>query len=231
LGIKGVTCAILLDDNAFYTGSIDSTLKKWDIASGECLDSSYIGSSVVCLTRTKDKSKVVFGNSDGSTEFRTKEELKILSTLFIHSDPVYCICQLEDGSFVSGSYKELSRWSENGTVLQTFNHSQRQRVRQVIGMNGGAVIVSAADDILKVWDVATGELLCTLSDHGNEVVGLIKLSEDMFISGSRDKTMRVWYENKCIETIHTEEAILAMTRLGDFIVTDHTGRLEVRRLK
>jgi len=133
-----------------------------------------------------------------------------------------------NGSFASGSNTTVTIWNVDGKVLQTFNHAFR--VDQVIELKRGGVIVSAAYSI-KMWDVSTGVCLHTLIDFTTRITGLIKLSEEVFLSGSTDKTIRVWDETGCLETIHTSHKITAMSRSGDYIITTSRGLLQIRQLK
>src|SRR5690242_3504174 len=58
----------------------------------------------------------------------------------------------------------------------------------------GRFAVSASwDKTLKVWDLATGQTLCTLEGHTSGVCGVAVTSDGRFaISASNDKTLKVW---------------------------------------
>ena len=53
---------------------------------------------------------------------------------------------------------------------------------------------TSKDNTVKVWDVATGQLLSTLSQHTGPVntIAFHPLSDDILVSGSDDKTLRFW---------------------------------------
>jgi WD40 repeat protein len=47
--------------------------------------------------------------------------------------------------------------------------------------------------MIRLWDAATGELKSTLKDHSGNVMGLaMSPNGQFFVSGSLDRTARVW---------------------------------------
>lgn len=58
-------------------------------------------------------------------------------------------------------------------------------------------IVSSADDrTVKVWNLESGERLCTLRDHQDGVTCL-QFNDERIVSGSYDKTVKVWDFTLC----------------------------------
>ena len=55
----------------------------------------------------------------------------------------------------------------------------------------GVVVTACRDEEVRVWDLASGELLCTYSGHFEEVTGLVVLGERV-VSVSIDGTLRRW---------------------------------------
>ncbi|KAK5163621.1 uncharacterized protein LTR77_010570 [Saxophila tyrrhenica] len=65
-------------------------------------------------------------------------------------------------------------------------------VRDVVVVERAGVVVTACrDEIVRVWDVATGKLVCTYEGHFEEVTGLA-VWESEVLSGSIDGTVRKW---------------------------------------
>jgi len=235
-----VMCAVEKDRNSIITGSIDKTIIVWDTSTFELLDTINVGRVIYCLMKTNDSTKIVYGLSNGVIGFRESSNLDLISSFKCHTRSVLCLCELEDGSFVSGSEdKTLKRWNSEGTVLQSFaGHSSP--VRHVIELNNNT-IVSGTDDFLKIFQVSSGRCTHTLTPHSSFLSGLVKLSKDKFVSGSYDKTIRMWNNRgDPLETVRAEHDIEKMLRLGDMLVTANTvrvrglfddpARLEIRRL-
>lgn len=64
-------CAMEKDDNTFLTGSTDNTIKVWNTDNCKCLKSFRLGSSVYCMTITKDKTRFLCDptRNSGSEEY------------------------------------------------------------------------------------------------------------------------------------------------------------------
>ena len=58
----------------------------------------------------------------------------------------------------------------------------------------GQFLVSGGDDgILKIWDLASRELLATLSEHTSKICAIAFVPDsNTFVSSSADQTIRVW---------------------------------------
>jgi len=143
----------------------------------ECINSVDTQVKVNVLQRTKNKF-MVCGLDNETVEFRRLNDLEVISAFSV---PARCtICELTDGSFVSGSYEHhMKRWDIHGTVLQTFDHSG---VKHVIELKSD-IIVSGTSDSVKVWKVSTGECL-QVSTHNPYRATLEKLSDDLFLFNS-----------------------------------------------
>jgi len=233
-----ILCALMLDDNTLVTGATDRTIMVWNIPTLQCLNVIKFDTEVCCLVGTKDQSMVMCGLGDGRIEFRSRTtDLELKSTISLYDDyddSIYCIYELRDGSFVSGTHSILKRCDATGAVIRNYL-GHKQWINHIIGLKSDAVLVSADQYTIRMWDVSTGECLRILTDHTDAIRGLMKLSENVFASVSRDKTIRVWSKAGCIETIRTRHKIDAMTRLGDSIVTSgpisgRRGLFEVRQL-
>jgi len=145
---------------------------------------------------------------------------------------VRCICELLDGSFVSGSYdQKIHRWNEEGKVHQTFI-GHMGYVNQVMELKPD-VMVSSGKDAIIMWTVSTGERCRIFTIWGEEDEHiLVKLEAGMFVSGSSpDGKIRIWTEGgECTQTINTGYSIDRITRLRDgSIVTATDNRIEVRK--
>jgi len=235
-----VSCVAELNSNnkTLITGSRDGRLKVWNKETCECLrtESTRSCSTVSCMIKSKTAERpwlMVCGMSSGVIEMRRTSDIKVMSSFKLHDKDVRCICQLEDGSFVSGSFDTtIKRWYEkDGRVLQTFS-GHLGIFHIVMELKSDIIITSTRDHTVTIRKVSTDECLRTIY-HCESVTGMVKLSEDMFATSSGDKTIRVVNSTKgeCIETIRTNESVYSMIRLGNVIVTSERDRIRVRKLK
>ncbi|HEY9824682.1 MAG TPA: hypothetical protein V6D19_04485, partial [Stenomitos sp.] len=62
-----------------------------------------------------------------------------------------------------------------------------------VSPDGLFVVSASADNTLKVWDLATGNVLRTLSGHTDSVTGVTVSPDGLFVvSASWDNTLKVW---------------------------------------
>jgi len=252
-----VWCAVEKDDETLITGSTDMTLKEWNTKTCECLNSIATLQIVRCMVITKNRLLVVCGLANGKMEIRRASDLSdLVSTFNTHAGwEVNCICELEDGTFLSGSMdSSIRRWRpDDGTVLQTI-YGHTRTVMSLIELKSNLVISASWDTTVQIWKLPSApapapsassasaskstaapkaKCLKTLTLHSDFVNGLTKLSEDTFASTSSDGTIRMWNETGvCIDTIRTKWSGNAITKVGDsWLATVNQSRLEVRQLK
>ena len=138
-----------------------------------------------------------------------------------HTNQILSLCFSPDGQTLA-SGNGLSEWPEQGMpeyAIQLWNvpagelrktlagHAGRVNSLcfspdgQTLASGGGYVIIEqcaapSADNTVRVWDVATGELQRTLIGHTGEVLS-VRFSADgqMLASGSADGTVLLWEMN------------------------------------
>jgi len=213
-GDSEVVCAAQKDNYTLIT-STPMYLKEWNMKSYLCINIVRTLTKVNALTRTKSKQYIVCGLDNETVEVRRLGDLSIVSSFELPSKST--ICELTDGSFVSGSIEDwLKQWDMHGTVLQTFDHSEVQKVIEV----KNDIIVSGSSYDLKVWRVSTGECLHTFSQSSSFIVELEKLSEGLFCVVTT-RSIKIWCSDMgdWIERIYVPaRQITAMARLRDSIV-------------
>jgi len=224
-----VWCAIEKDRNTLLSGSEDQTLKEWDVTSCQCLNTHEIGSPVWSLVITKDRSTVVCGLETGRVEMRRASDLDLKFSFSVHSGTVYCICELEEGSFASGSYdKTIKIWKERRVLHILSGHSSW--VHRVIELNNNTIVSTSGDKTVKIWK--RRQCIHTLTPHSETTYGLVRLSGNKFATGSIKSMIHIWTEEgECLQTIQTNDLIDAMTRVGDVIVTANSNILEIRQMR
>ncbi len=63
----------------------------------------------------------------------------------------------------------------------------------VVSPDSKYVVSGSADGTIRVWDLSTGESICTLEGHNDWVNSVAVSPESKYIvSGSSDETIRVW---------------------------------------
>eukprot|EP01102_Stenamoeba_stenopodia_P011777 TRINITY_DN3639_c0_g3_i2.p1 TRINITY_DN3639_c0_g3~~TRINITY_DN3639_c0_g3_i2.p1 ORF type:complete len:255 (-),score=45.82 TRINITY_DN3639_c0_g3_i2:50-814(-) len=95
------------------------------------------------------------------------------------------LCGLDDG-------RVEERRLVNFEALHTL-HQHTDAVYSMCEVSGGAVVTASGDTTLKVWDMNSKTVICTLTGHSDDVIKVIQLRGTTTVaSGSHDKTVRVW---------------------------------------
>lgn len=128
------------------------------------------------------------------------------SPILAHETSIYKLCFDSEGDLWTASADKTtkhlvrSRAWQADTVLQ-----HPDFVRDVVVAEGQCVVVTACrDEEVRVWDLASGDLMCTYSGHFEEVTGLA-LQGLTVVSGSIDGTVRRWGVSKQDMAAYEEE--------------------------
>jgi len=192
------------------SASWDNTLKLWDPAAGEDLQTpGGDDAAIEACAVAPNGSYLVSATSHGALRLRDPWTAADLRDLEGHTQSVNACAVAPDGSFVvSASDDEtLKVWDpetgecrlditrgHGGFALYPGGDTISGKVRGCAVAPDGSLIVSASADMtLKLWDPATGASLRTLEGHG-DWVDACAVSPDgsLVVSGGWDCTVRLW---------------------------------------
>jgi len=156
---------------------------------------------------------------------RRVSDLGVISSF--KSPGVSCICELSDGSFVTGSDDGLlKRWREENieVVLQTF--SRCLGVRHVVEVNPDTIASWNLE--VQLWRISTGERIRALDSEGTTAIAA--LGRSMLASASKCY-VDLWGEKgDHIERIGKWLGVYQLTRLRDgSVVISSRRRVEIRK--
>jgi len=226
------------DGRHVITGSTDTTLRLWDVASGACR-ATLMGhrDAVYALAVTPDSRLAVSGSEDESLRIWELASGTCRTVMTGHNSSVCAVSVASDGlRCVSGSYEEVVRvWDLGQGTCTAALAGHSDVVWTVTTTPDGRYALSGSEDkTVRVWDLRAGTCVGALTGHGGAVRALAVLpSGRHVVSGSADETLRVWdlASGRCLGALAGHSswvAALAVTPTGSHALSgswDDTLRL------
>jgi WD40 repeat protein len=199
VGHSALVTSVAFSPNArqVLSGSQDSSLKLWDVASGTLLR-NFEGHSgqVRSVAFSPDGRQVLSGSSDRTLKLWDATTGTLLRNFEGHRGHVGSVAFSPDGRQVlSGSSDNtLKLWdAASGSLLRNFVGHPTTVTSVAFSRDGRQVLSGSNDTTIRLWDAATGAQLYTFRGHSKHVHS-VAFSPDgrQVLSGSNDKTIRLW---------------------------------------
>ena len=209
---QGVDCvAVTPDGKTVVSGSVDKTLKVWDLNTGQCR-ATLKGSTgeVRCVATTQNGRTVVSGSVDNTLRVWTLKTGQCRATHTWHNESVNAVAITSDGkTAVSLSFDgSIKVWDvEYGRCIRTVEVISEYGFpfpAQIAVSPDGRKIISGTGSpgSIAVWDGETGEQLSVLHGHGGNVRVALTPDGTKIVSGSTDRTLKIWdvESGQCLAT-------------------------------
>jgi WD40 repeat protein len=187
------------DGRYLASGSIDQTIKIWEVATGKELRTLTGHSGGVFLVAySPDGRYLASGSSDKTIKIWEVATGKELHTLTVYSylygaDVVYS----PDGRYLASRSddKTIKIWEvATGKELRTLTgHSGP--VLSVVYSPDGRYLASGGglrDNTIKIWQVATGKVLRTLTGHSDWVLSVVYSPDGRYLASGSRQTIKIW---------------------------------------
>jgi WD40 repeat protein len=193
--------AISPDNNILASGSVDNTIKLWNLVTGEQIRTlKEHSNSVRAIAISPDGKTLASGSNDETIKLWNLATGELIRNLKGHSSWVRAIAISPDGKIlVSGSDDEtIKLWNlTTGELIRTLKENSESAYHSVyavaISPDGKSVASGTYGNTIKLWNLATGELIRTLKGHSNSV-NAIAISPDgkSVASASDDRSIKLW---------------------------------------
>ncbi|HEY76402.1 MAG TPA: hypothetical protein G4O00_09510 [Thermoflexia bacterium] len=227
--------AVSPDGRWALSGSLDGTVKVWDVATGRLLRSLEGHTDWVrAVAVSPDGRRIVSGSDDGTVKVWDLESGRLLRSLEGHTGAVLAIAMSPDGRWaLSGSLDGTVKvWDvATGRLLRSLEGHTGPVWVVAVSPDGRWALSGSSDRTVKVWDLESGRLLRSLEGH-TRGVNAVAVSPDRrwAVSGSADRTVKVWdLEEGTSHVLFWNDATifsLALSPDGRFLVCgDSQGRV------
>jgi WD40 repeat protein/serine/threonine protein kinase len=194
------TVAFSPDGKAVLTGSIDSTARLWDAATGKPigppLKHKGFGGAVLAVAFSPDGKAVLTGSADNTARLWDAATGKPIGPPLMHQDDVHAVAFSPDGkAFLTGSDDKTARLWDAATgkpIGPTLEH--KGEVGAVaFSPDSKVVLTGSYDNTARLWDAATGKPIGPTLEHKGYVWAVVfRPDGKAILTGSNDKTARLW---------------------------------------
>jgi WD40 repeat protein len=191
--------SIAVSGEWLYSGSIDNTVKQWEIATGRCLQ-TFIGHQNSVKSIVVSGGWLFSGSHDNTVKQWEIATGRCLQAFIGHQTSVISIVVSGEWLFSGSIDNTIKQWEiTTGRCLQTF--SGHQNWVNSIAVSGEWLFSGSWDNTVKQWEITTGQCLHTFSGHQASVTS-IALSGEWLFSGSWDDTVKQWdlVTGQCLHT-------------------------------
>ncbi len=231
------TVAFSPDDRYILTGGSDSTMRLWDVNTGQEIR-RFIGheGTVYSVVFSPDGLYALSGSIDKTIKLWDLYSGREIRNYEGHSSVVKSVVFSPDGNYIiSGSWgAPVIQWSiESGNQIMTFTDSGVNSV--AVSPDGhhllsGSYSRERGNQTLKLWDITTGEEIYSSS----QILNIFSVvfspdGESVIIGGSSSHPLQIWDVNTCtiIQSFENDACVydVAISRDGQFILSGDSDNL------
>lgn len=183
------------DSKTLVSGGQDETMKIWDVTKREETKTiSKFGSAPTSLAFSADGQVLAVGNYGAVAVFQTRRWKKKKSRI--------CFPSFVENMAISPDQKKLfaSSWKEKSLIMIDFPSLSNEKILKEdnwtdalsLSKNGQLLLTGSHANSVKIWEVASGELINQFQNHDDWVYGCFFFSNDQkVVSVSLDKNIIV----------------------------------------
>jgi WD40 repeat protein len=154
--------ALSADGRWALSGSLDKTLRWWEVSSGKCLRTEehrrpgWVSSFVNSVALSADGRWALSGSDDSTLRLWEVSSGKCLRTFEGHTSSVECVALSADGRWaLSGSRDMTLRWWEvsSGKCLRTFEGHTADVGSVALSADGRWALSGSDDTTLRLWEL------------------------------------------------------------------------------
>ncbi|KAN0041813.1 hypothetical protein ACTFIV_004363 [Dictyostelium citrinum] len=215
-GHKGKISCLQMAPNQIFTGSKDKEFKSWNIATKQCESTTRCGASSVISFEKDNFTKlstdifpyclythgiVRLGCSNGAIQhynIATKEIEKEQRFLYVSNGFIFI--KRDIYSYENNTVKLYDNETEQELQMIEIENTKINHCK--IGKFENFCMIACTDKTVKLWDIDSNKTELVLNGHKGSVNCLDFLNDYQLITGSSDKSIRMWDIRNPSSAIH-----------------------------
>ena len=183
--------------NTFATGSLDDTVKLWNLQTGELLFTLQgHDRGINTIVFSPNGNLLISGSDDHTIKVWDVFSGKLLRTLSAHIRDVTALAVSPDGQFLisGGEDRSIRVWQlETGKLLKTPFGVVSMVKTLAVSPDQQLFASGGLDKIIRLWSMQTAERITELSGHSSAIQSIaISPNSQVLASASKDRTIHLW---------------------------------------
>ncbi|CAL1353394.1 unnamed protein product [Linum trigynum] len=183
-------------EGGIVSGGMDTLVLVWNLSTGELVQ-TLRGHQLQVTGVVLDNEDIISSSVDCTLKRWRKGQA--VESWEAHKSPVQAVIKLPSGELVSGSSDTTIKLWRGKTCSHTFvGHTDT--VRSLAVMHGLGFLSASHDGSIRLWEL-TGEVLMEMVGHTSIVYSVDSHSSGLIISGSEDRSAKIWKDGICVQSI------------------------------
>lgn len=242
------TCLLRLRDGRLASGAGDNIVRVWDAEKCvqiACLDTGidnnlydwgtniptgYMADCVRALVELPDR-RLAAAHDNGFIRIWDLDSGKIVGDRDLRVENLWALAALSDGRLAAGACHQPIRTLDPTTLHSAgdFEDIDAGFIVDLALLPDQRMASTSSDDVVRIWNPTTGVVDHALTGHKELIFGLVAGPKSTLVTGSMDKTIRLWDAGtgESLAVLEHDCGVSCLRELADgrILVGDDDGRL------